>query len=353
MPKKKKKKPSMLIRQVEVTEYLSTGSTLLDMALSCNKSKYGGIPTRRIVEFSGTGASGKSYICAEICGDAIRKGYTVFVDDIERRWDLDRLETFGFTKTHKQFKYLPQSSSVEGCFEQMFKILKHRKDGSKTVYIIDPIAALYAEAEKKSDKMGQAKPKALQKYMRFLKDFVVYNDSRIVSIIFSNQLIDNVGVMFGEKQTTPGGNAMKHWPTVRVRFTSPSKVVTKIKGTAKDIKFNRVDGINLRAVVVKNSEDDPYRAVDFSIIFGHGIDNVKDCITWLRDRTSVLGNASSSWYKFPKIKGRKPVKPVQGLPAFIKLIEDNDLEFVLEKILIKFFRKWYENKRKPRRRRTR
>ena len=93
---KKKGQPSLMKEETKVEEWISSGSVLLDAACSCHKSQVGGFPTRRIIEFSGTGGAGKSYICGEMAGDALRKGYAVYVDDIERRWDLARLSTFGF-----------------------------------------------------------------------------------------------------------------------------------------------------------------------------------------------------------------------------------------------------------------
>jgi RecA/RadA recombinase len=137
-----KKQPSLMTRDVKVEEWLSSGSTLLDAAASCYKSPAGGFPTRRIVEFSGTGGAGKSYICGEMAGDALRKGFEVYVDDIERRWDLDRLSTFGFELTTKGFHYIDPSSYIEECFQRMMGIFEKAKAGAKILYIVDPIAAL-------------------------------------------------------------------------------------------------------------------------------------------------------------------------------------------------------------------
>ena len=338
--KGKSKKKSLLKREAKVEEYLRTGSTGLDMAISCNKSKLGGIPTRRIAEFSGTGASGKTYICGELCGDAIRKDYIVYVDDIERRWDLDRLTTFGFDRTEKRFKYLDPSSSIEQCFETMFRILDKVKKDQKLLYIVDPIAALYAEQEKKSDKMSQARAKALQKHMRFLKDRVSSDTDSTISVVFSNQLIDAVGQMFGPTKITPGGNAMIHWPSVRVRFSSPGKIYREIKGRKKE-KFKKVTGIRLNAEVSKNSEDDAFRTYDFTIQFGYGIDDIYDNALWLKQHTDVLGE-SDGWFKLPKHKS------IQGIKKFVRYVEKNDLEKTVAKRMRKYYKRWHKPvNRKP------
>lgn len=345
---KSKQESSILKRLVKVDEYIQTGCTQLDMAISCNKDKYGGIPTRRIIEFSGTGASGKTYICGEIVGNAMRKHYDVYVDDIEKRWDLQRLKTFGFKFGDKRFNYLNPSKSVEECFEKMFRILDKQKSGQKILYVIDPIAALYALQELKSDKMSQARAKALQKYFRFLKDRVAYDAHTTNCILFSNQLIDDPAASkFGPKKKTPGGNALIHWPSVRVRFSFRGKWTKEEKGR-KD-KLKKVIGVKLHADVVKNSEDDAFREADFRILNRYGIDDIYSCAAWLKVHTDVLGDGDS-WYKMPpnKKKGKK-YKAQNGLPAFVRYVEDKGLERRLQFLCRKYYRKWHEpEKRKPR-----
>jgi RecA/RadA recombinase len=343
--KKKKASGSVLKREVRVTEWLSTGSTGLDMAISCNKDRYGGIPTRRIVEFHGTGASGKTYICGEIAGDAIYKGYTVYVDDIERRWDLDRLKTFGFEYDNKLFHYLDPSSTVEGCFERLFKIIDKHAGKNKLLYIVDPIAALYAIQEKKSDKMSQAKAKALQKHMRFLKDRVTGDKEAVVSIVFSNQMIDAVGVTMGPKKVTPGGNTMVHWPSVRVKFAFAGKITSKQQ--ARKEEKDVIVGVKLTAEVVKNSEDDPFRTAVMSVLRGYGIDNIRDNAKWLKEYTDVLGE-SDGWYTMPTSKDGKKYKSKQGLSAFVDFVEKKGLERKLASLMRREYRKWHKpDERKP------
>lgn len=343
--KKKKKGESVLKRESRVTEWLSTGSTGLDMAISCNKDRYGGIPTRRIIEFHGTGASGKTYICGEIAGDAIYKGYCVYVDDIERRWDLDRLKTFGFESDNELFHYLDPSSTVEGCFDRLFKTIDKHAGKNKLLYIIDPIAALYAVQETKSDKMSQAKAKAIQKHMRFLKDRVTGDEKSVVSIVFSNQMIDAVGQTMGPKKITPGGNAMIHWPSVRVKFQFVTKI--KVKKQARKEELDVPIGVKLNAEVVKNSEDDPFRVAEMSVLKGYGIDNIRDNAKWLKKHTEVLGE-SDGWYLMPPSKDGKKYKAKQGLSAFVRFVERKGLERRLASIMRREYRKWNSpEERKP------
>jgi RecA/RadA recombinase len=297
------------------------------------------LPAGDIVEFSGTGASGKSYILGEICGDALRKGYdSVIVDDIERRWDLKRLKSFGFTKKHKNFHYIKSPSRcVEECFDGMFSRLdKIMKKSSRVLYIIDPIAALYGRKElKNEDKMGQARAKAIQKSMRFLKDRTG-DPNKSLTVLFSNQLIDNVGVMFGPKKRTPGGNALIHWPSIKVRFQSPGELVKKRNG--KNITL----GILLKSRVVKNSKDDAFRDAEFSIRYGYGIDNIRDCTMWLKAHTTVLGKGPGFNFEGEKIKKDY---------NFFRYIEKKELEIKLFNLTIQEYKKWYtyeERKEKTR-----
>lgn len=346
MAKKKKRKYSILQREVPVTDYLSTGSTRLDLAISCRKSKYGGIPTNRITELSGTGASGKTYVCGELCGDALRRGYRVFVDDIERRWDLSRLSTFGFEAEHENFHYLPPISSVEECFERMFEVVDHLEKGIKALYIVDPIAALIAEQEHKSDKMGQARAKAIQKHMRFLKDRVSTFSDPQLTVVFSNQLIDSVGQSFGPPKRSPGGNAMRHWPSVRVRFRHAGKITREKKGRKEKIKD--ISGVKLHASVIKNSEDDAYREAELTIRYGYGIDDIYDCAMWLKTHTKALG-LKDSWFKMPKsIKNKRTHKQQNGIKNFVKYVEKRNLEKQLQLLTAKYYRRWYNyEERKP------
>lgn len=344
--KKETKETSILIRETRVDEWLSTGSTGLDMAISCGKNKLGGIPTRRIIEMHGTGASGKTYICGEIAGDAIRKGYEVYVDDIEGRWDLDRLSTFGFDSDNDGFNYLDPSAQIEKCFERLFKILDKNIGKRKLLYIIDPIAALYAAQELKSDKMSQARAKALQKHLRFLKERVAGTKGKPVSVIFSNQMIDAVGTTMGPKKTTPGGNALVHWPSVRVRFRMAGKITRTQKGR-KDEEIKVVSGSKLSAEIVKNSEDEPFRTAIMSVIHRYGIDNIRDNAKWLKEHTDLLGEADG-WYRMPRSSEGTKYKSQQGLLAFVKYVEHNDLEGRLSALMRREYRKWHTpSERKP------
>ena len=341
--KAKKEQPSLLKKDTRVDEWLSSGCVLLDAAASCNKSPRGGFPTRRIIEFSGTGGAGKSYICGEMSGDALRKGFDVYVDDIERRWDLDRLNTFGFEFDTPGFHYIDPSSYIEECFERMMTTFSKSKAGRKVLYIVDPVAALNSkrETDGKSDKMGQSRAKAVQKEMRLLKEFVG-SPNHTFCVLFSNQLIDNVNAgMFEEKKITPLGNAMIHWPSVRVRFAQIGKMVDELKGrTGTKANKKKVQGIRLRADFRKNSEDDPFRTVDFSIVLGsYGVDNIRDCAKWLKTYTDALGK-EAEWYEWP-LKDKDPIK-VQGLPEFVKWVEKHNREEMLFKKTFKYFKQWHK-----------
>ncbi len=346
------KRTAQKLKQYSVIpkDYISTGSVRLDLAISCMKSKMGGLPTNRIVEFSGTGASGKTYICGEIAGHALRSGYSVYVDDIERRWDLNRLETFGFDLYEPNFTYLdPPSKSVEGCFEQMFKILDNPAENN-IVYIVDPIAALYSDVELvSSDKAGQARAKALQRNMRYLKDRVNAPGGSVL-IVFSNQLIDDVGSAIGgfgkgkkgfgrPKKKTPMGNALIHFPSVRVRFKHLGKIKRKAPMLESDLAITR--GVRLGAEVIKNSEDDPHREADLTIWFGrYGIDNITDCAQWLKRYTKLLTGddkekTDEKWHYFNG-------EYTYTLPRFIRYVEENDLEQELAELVSETYRKIYK-----------
>jgi len=322
----KKKQPSFMAEDLKVIEWISSGSVFLDAGASCNKSDKGGFPTRRIIEFSGTGGAGKSYICMEMSGDGLRKGFEVYVDDIEQRWDLGRLSTFGFESDTPGFHYIDPSKYIEECFERLSATFTKAKAGSKIIYIIDPVAALNSkkEIDGKSDKMGQSRAKAVQHHMRLLKDKINRPDCTFM-VVFSNQLIDNVGAgMFEEKKITPLGNAMIHWPSVRVRFSQIGKLTDEVKGRkGSDFKEKITRGIKLKAIFKKNSEDEPYRECTLSIAQGYGVDNIRDCARYLKKFTNCLGD-SAAGYEWP-VKGKDPIK-LQGIGKFVAFVEEKGLE---------------------------
>lgn len=310
--------------------FLRTGSTLLNMALSCHRSRFGGIPTRRITEMSGTASSGKTYVLSELCGNALRDDYNcVVVDDVERRWDLERLSIFGINLNDKRFHYLKESSkTLEVCFETMFRRMDKLKLGKRMLYVVDPIAALYSETETDPMKDMGKRAKVIQYYMRRLRDRV--GSDKDITVVLANQLIDNVGIMFGPKQITPGGNALLHWPSVKIRFMKPKPLFEN--RTLDNKTKKRVVGVSLSASIQKNSEDDPFRTALFTIRYGYGIDDVYDCITWLKEYTSVLGSGKS--YDFKN-------KSIIGITKFISFIEEKKLERKLFRLTRKYYRKWY------------
>jgi hypothetical protein len=227
----------------------------------------------------------------------------------------------------------------------MFKTLDKLKPPYQCLYVVDPIAALYAEQEKKSDKMSQARAKALQKHMRFLKDRVVASSNKRICVVFSNQLIDAVGQTMGPKKITPGGNAMIHWPSVRVKFASPGKLWDEAEGRKDVIK--RPIGVKLFAEVTKNGVDDAFRTANITIINGYGIDDIRDNALWLKEHTKVLGK-SDGWFKMPRKKGGPEYKSQQGILKFVDFVEKENIEKRLAFLTRKYYKLWHAPvERKP------
>lgn len=314
-------------------DFIRTGSTLLNMALSCYRSSLGGLPTRRITEISGTTASGKTYVLGELCGSALRGGYThVVVDDVERRWDLTRLSIFGINIKDKRFQYIDKfSKTLEDCFETMFKKMDKLKPHQKMLYIVDPIAALNSRKEVDPLKDMGKRAKVLQFNMRCLRDRMGDRNKNI-TVVFANQLIDNVGVMFGPKKITPGGNALLHWPSVKIRFAS-AKPMVETKTVDKKAK-KIVRGVHIKASIPKNSEDDPFREACFTIRYGYGIDDIYDCVMWLKEFTVKVGSEKDV-YKFKK-------KKFKDVKKFIKFLEKKNLEKSIFKLTRKYYKRWYK-----------
>jgi recombination protein RecA len=264
----------------DVKEFISTGSTILDYLISNKRN--GGVPVGKISEFSGETGSGKSLIMSHIIANTQKKGGIAALIDTENAANPDFMKRVGVDL--KRLVYM-QPETIESCFENIEQIIiktreKYPNKERPVTIIWDSIAATPPAAEIEGDfdpnsRIGVA-AKAMSKGMRKITQTV---GKEYVTMVFTNQIRDKIGVMFGDPHTTPYGHAVPFHASVRVRLTI--KHSNDVKDAANN---NEVLGIGAKAKVIKTRFGPPYRACDFNIMFDHGIEDEKSWFHVLHEK---------------------------------------------------------------------
>jgi len=275
----------------EVSEWISTGSTMLDLAISNRPN--GGLPVGRIIEITGLEASGKSLLAAHALADTQKKGGLAVYIDTENAISREFLEAIGINL--KDMLYVPLET-VEDIFEAIESVIESIRKSSKNrlvTIVVDSVAGASTKVEMSADydKDGWATSKAiiLSKAMRKITNFV---GRERICLIFTNQLRTRLGVTFGDQWTTSGGKAIAFHSSVRLRLKS----VGQIKLAKSTDKPEAVVGITTRAQVVKNRMGPPLRTVDYDIYFDSGIDDYGSWLTLMKNYGLV--DQAGAWYTY-------------------------------------------------------
>lgn len=248
---------------------VSTGSTLLDLAISGGRVRGGGVPGGIIMEIFGPSGTGKTSILSEICADSQLRGAEVKFLDPEARLDREYSRIYGVELDKTNYD---MPDTVKEVFDFILKWTPNEAPpGIMNVVATDSLAALTSELEmsEDGDKMG----------MRIAKDFNAGLRKTCALIRKNNWLIANTNqIRYGKKsgETTPGGMGIPFFSSLRIRVGIPTqnkfiKKTTKFKG--KD--HEKTIGIHSKCTIVKSTVDDPYREADIYIIFGYGIDDIR------------------------------------------------------------------------------
>lgn len=270
---------------------IPTGSLGLDLALGI-----GGVPRGRIVEIYGPESSGKTTLTMHAIAEAQKAGGIAAFIDAEHAFDKTYAEKLGIDTEN-----LLISQPDNG--EQALEIAEHLiRSGAIDIIVIDSVAALVPKGEIEGE-MGESKMGLQARLMsQALRKLTGAINKTGCCCIFINQLREKIGVMFGNPETTTGGNALKFYASVRLDI----RKIGQIKEGADSILGNRT-----RVKVVKNKMAPPFKVVEFDIIYGEGISKVGEVIDIGVDLEIIQKAGSWFSYKGNKLgQGRDAVKQI-------------------------------------------
>ena len=280
----------------DLTEWISTGSSMLDIAIANRPN--GGIPVGRITEITGMEASGKSLVAAQILANTQKKGGLAVFIDTENAVNEEFLQCLGIDT--KELLYI-QLETVEDIFEVIENIISKVRESSKdrlVTIVVDSVAAATTKVEQEADysKDGWSTGKAIviSKAMRKCTNMI---GRQRIALIFTNQLRQKLGVMFGDPWTTSGGKALQFHASCRLRLKAAGQIKAKVNG--KD----QVVGIKTKCIVVKNRMGPPLRTSEFDIYFESGIDDLGGWLRILKDYGMI--KQGGSWYTYTRDSGEE------------------------------------------------
>ncbi|WP_460570581.1 recombinase RecA [Flaviaesturariibacter terrae] len=298
-------------RGEQTQEVISTGSIGLDAALGI-----GGLPKGRVIEIYGPESSGKTTVATHVIAEAQKKGGMCAIIDAEHAFDSAYAQKLGVDIDNL---LISQPDYGEQALEIADRLIL---SGALDVVVIDSVAALVPKGELEGE-MGDSKMGLQARLMsQALRKLTATISKTNTICIFINQLREKIGVMFGNPETTTGGNALKFYASVRLDI----RRMTQIKDGEEAI------GNRVKVKVVKNKVAPPFRVAEFDLVFGEGISKIGEIL----DMGVEMGivQKSGSWFSYNNDKLGQGREGVKGLlkdnPALADEIEGKIREKIKE-----------------------
>jgi recombination protein RecA len=299
---------------VKDIESISTEAISLDVALGI-----GGIPKGRIIEIFGPESSGKTTLCYHLMADVQKNGGIAAFIDVEHAMDAQYAAKVGV-----DVDKLVISQPTYG--EEALSIAELLTDsGAVDLIVVDSVAALVPKAELEgniADSQMGLQARMMSKACRMLSGKA--NKSK-TTIVFTNQIREKIGVMFGSPETQPGGRALKYYSSVRLDIRRIETIKDKTVSTA-----NRV-----RVKVVKNKVAPPFTQAEFDIVFGEGIDKYGILIDYATEDEVGIVKKAGSFFTFPgdhKEQGKAKARDyLESQPELVEEIDAKIREVYLTK----------------------
>jgi len=291
---------------IEAVEFISTGSIGLNVALGI-----GGLPKGRVTEIYGPESSGKTTLALHAIAESQKAGGIAAFIDAEHAFDRFYAKKLGI-----DVENLLVSQPDNG--EQALEIVENLiRSGAIDIIVIDSVAALTPKSEIEGE-MGDSKMGLQARLMsQALRKLTSTISKTATCCIFINQLREKIGIMFGNPETTTGGNALKFYSSVRLDI----RKVNQLK------EGEAIIGNRVKVKVVKNKLAPPFRKAEFDIIYGEGISRILEIIDLAVEYNII--KKSGSWFSYGE------TKLGQGRDAVKKLLQDNlELADELEKKIL-------------------
>jgi protein RecA len=314
---------------------VSTGSTLLDLAISGGRFKEGGIPTGILVEVFGPSGAGKTVLLCQIAGNVQKLGGKIMFHDPEARLNKQFASMFGLDPEAIEYT-IP--NTVPEVFQSLRNWIPDDPDNQLYGVFADSLAALSTDMEmskEEGDKMGMRRAKEFSEELRKTCRIITQKD---VLVVCSNQIRQNLDAgPYGQKYKTPGGEAIGFYSSLRLRCKNAEKIKVKKKIKGKD--HERIVGVKTEIEVFKSSVWKPFRSAEVYIIYDYGIDDIRANLRYLKEVTG------SSVYHVGNMKLSNKLEDA------IREIEDGGLEQKLKAEVIELWNEVeakFEQPRKPR-----